>query len=73
MGFARDGGYFSVDRDVTGQMRAMRSSASPAVIVHVEAMDSRSFLERTPEIAEALKRVLLESEGMQSVLADLQE
>lgn len=74
MGFSgEDGGYYFVDRDATGAVRTMRASGQPAVVVQVEAMDSRSFLERTPEIAEALRRALLESEGMQSVLSNWQE
>jgi hypothetical protein len=74
MGFGReDRGYFFVDRDAAGQVRAVRPTAAPAVVVQIEAMDSQSFLERTPEIAEAFKRVLLESEGMQSLLSTLQE
>lgn len=74
LGFAGgDSGYYFVDRDAAGAVRAVRPSGSPAVVVQVDAMDSRSFLERTPEIAEALRRALLESEGMQSVLSNLQE
>mgnify|MGYP001346183237 CR=1 FL=1 len=74
MGFAGgDSGYFYMDRDAAGGLRTVRPSNQPAVVVQVEAMDSRSFLERTPEIAEALRRALLESEGMQSVLSNWQE
>lgn len=74
MGFSgMDGGYHFVDRDAMGAVRAVRPSSLPAVVVQVEAMDSRSFLERTPEIAEAMRRALLESEGMQSVLSNWQE
>jgi hypothetical protein len=51
-----------VDRDERGQLRS--AEAMPSVVVKVEAMDSRSFLDRTPEIAEAVKRALLESEGL---------
>ncbi len=74
LGFAGgDGGYYFIDRDATGAVRAAQPPIPPSVVVNVEAMDSRSFLERTPEIAEAVRRALLESEGMQSVLSHWQE
>jgi hypothetical protein len=38
------------------------------VVVQVDALDSRSFLERAPEIAEALRKALLESDGIRAVL-----
>jgi hypothetical protein len=64
-----DGGYYLIDREENGLPRANKPFGAPAVVVQVEAMDSRSFLDRTPEIAEALQRALLESEGMQRLLA----
>lgn len=68
-----DSSYFFIDRDANGAPRSARTLASPTVVVQVEAMDSRSFMERTPEIAEAVKRALLESEGMQNVFAEWRE
>jgi hypothetical protein len=64
-----DGGYYLIDREESGLPRANKPLGTPAVVVQVEAMDSRSFLDRTPEIAEAVQRALLESEGMQRLLA----
>jgi len=64
-----DGRYYLIDREESGLPRANKPLGAPTVIVQVEAMDSRSFLDRTPEIAEALQRALLESEGMQRLLA----
>lgn len=73
MGFGGDSGYNFVDRDAAGVVRAAGPSGPPAVVVHVEAIDSRSFLERTPEIAEAFKRALLESEGIQGLMTNWRE
>ncbi len=56
------GEMVQVDRDEQGQLRS--AEAPPSVVVHVAAMDSVSFLDRTPEIAEAVKRALLESDGL---------
>lgn len=61
-------GIFLVDRDESGMIRRADPPRAPAVIVHVEAMDSRSFVERAPEIAEVLRKVLLESDGLRTVL-----
>lgn len=65
-------GYFSVDRDASGAVRAA-PPRTPAVVVNIEAVDSRSFLERTPEIAEAVKRAVLEAEGMREVFNSWRE
>jgi hypothetical protein len=51
-----------IDRDERGQARPAAQAAQ--VVVNIEAMDSRSFLDRTPEIAEAVKRALLETESL---------
>lgn len=61
-------GVFLADYDLQGRIRpADRLPAGP-IVVQVEAMDSRSFMERAPEIAEALRKVLLESGGLRAVL-----
>jgi hypothetical protein len=62
-GFGGEGGELvEIDRDERGQARP--AAVQPQVVVNIEAMDSRSFLDRTPEIAEAMKRALLESESI---------
>lgn len=62
-GFGGEGGELvEIDRDERGQARP--AAPAPQVVVNIEAMDSRSFLDRTPEIAEAMKRALLESESI---------
>jgi len=61
-------GVFVVDRDQSGLLRRVTAPAPTQVVVRVDALDSRSFLERAPEIAEALRKVLLESDGLRTVL-----
>lgn len=61
-----EGGLVEIDRDERGQAREARPPAQ--VVVNVEAMDSRSFLDRTPEISEAIKRALLESDGLSRLM-----
>ncbi len=66
-------GYFHVDRDAGGAVRAGMPVAAPTVVINIDAIDSKSFLERTPEIAEAVKRVILESEGMRDLFGTWRE
>ncbi|MGC8883490.1 MAG: hypothetical protein ACP5UT_11700 [Bryobacteraceae bacterium] len=61
-------GVFLVDRDQSGTLRRAAVPATTQVVVQVDALDSHSFLERAPEIAEALRKVLLESDGIRAVL-----
>ncbi len=62
----------AVDYDQNGQSRAVRKTAEPAQItVNVSAMDSRSFLERSDEIALAVRRAMLESSALNDVVSEL--
>lgn len=88
-GFANgEPGYFPIDREASGGVREARrisdrelgqaaggryQAGAPTVIINVETIDSRSFLERTPEIAEAVRRAVLEAEGLRSVLDSWRE
>lgn len=68
---SNDPAISSVERQEGGQFRPTPAANSGAqVIVQVQAMDSRSFLDHTPEIAEAVKRALLESNGLRDVLGE---
>jgi len=62
-----------VDRDAWGAVRPAGTIGAPSVVVHVDAIDSRSFLERAPEIAEAMRKALLESEEIRAVLSEWQD
>ncbi len=61
----QEGGQFRPDGGTSGG-----TNGGPQVVVQVQAMDSRSFLDHTPEIAEAVKRALLESHGLRDVLGE---
>jgi hypothetical protein len=53
-----------------GQNGAPRVAA-PSVTVQVNAMDSRSFLDRSEDIANAVKRAMLESSSLNDVVSEL--
>ncbi|HEY3439861.1 MAG TPA: hypothetical protein VGK29_03885 [Paludibaculum sp.] len=60
-----------VERQEGGRFRPTAAASGGAqVVVEVQAMDSKSFLDHTPEIAEAVKRALLESNGLRDVLGE---
>jgi hypothetical protein len=66
--------YFLVDRDQGGQARPVlerAAGAAPAVTVQVQAMDARSFLEHSEEIARAVREALLNSHALGDVLGEI--
>lgn len=69
-GFGESGGdvVMPVDYGQNGLTRAVAGPSAPSIVVQVQAMDSKSFLDRTPEIAQAVKRALLESEGLPAAM-----
>ncbi len=54
-----------------GQPRAQAQSAAPQVMIQVNAMDSRSFLDHSNEIALAVKHAILNSSSLNDVISDL--
>lgn len=66
--FSENGGGLMIplDRGEDGRVR----NGAANVVVQVEAMDSRSFVDRAPEIAQAVKRALLESQGLSGVMQE---
>jgi hypothetical protein len=66
------GRVVEVDRDAQGQARGTQTgTAAPSVVVNVQAIDTQSFLDRTPEIAQAVRRALLESGGLGAVIGEI--
>jgi hypothetical protein len=66
----------TVDRGAGDRVRVIEperaAAAQPAnVTVHVTAMDSRSFLDRSDEIARAVRLAMLESHAINDVVAEL--
>jgi hypothetical protein len=54
-----------------GQPRAQASSPAQQVNIQVNAMDSKSFLDHSDEIASAVKQALLRSNSLSDVISDL--
>ena len=67
-------GFAEVDYDETGLPRAYEpraSEASPAITVNVQAMDARSFLDRSSDIAAAVREAMLNLNSINDVVTDL--
>jgi hypothetical protein len=66
-------GPVGIDYGQNGQPRAMMNSGSSQtqVTVNIQAMDSRSFLDRSDDIARAVKRAMLESSSLNDVVSEL--
>lgn len=61
-----------IDETVAQNARASNpSTALPAITVNVQAFDSRSFVDHSSDIADALRRALLEAHSVQDVLGEL--
>jgi hypothetical protein len=64
-----------IDYDAQGQARAIRSTGSSMtgspVVVNVQAMDARSFLDHSAEIARAVREAMLHSHPINDVMSEL--
>lgn len=54
-----------------GQPRAQTAAAAPQINIQVNAMDSQSFLDRSDDIATAVKTALLNSHSLSDVISEL--
>lgn len=69
---AEDGwGFRGSDYDGTGKARAL-PQAAPQVVVQVNAIDSRSFVDHSQEIADAVKRAVLESNSLGDLFREME-
>jgi hypothetical protein len=50
---------------------SMQSAAAPTINVNIQAMDSRSFLDRQDDIARAVREAMLHSNSLNDVVMDL--
>jgi hypothetical protein len=64
-------GMGEIDYSASGMPRAVERYASTPVVVQVQAIDSRSFLDHRDEIASAVKQALLESHGLGDVMREV--
>jgi len=62
----------AVDRDDLGNVRPLQATQSSSqIIVNVQALDSRSFVDHSEDIARAVRRAMLESSSLNDVVSEL--
>ena len=66
-----NGQIVPVDYGQGGQPRGQGASSSPQINIQVNAMDSKSFLDHSDEIAHAVREAMLSSHALNDVIADL--
>ncbi len=66
-----NGQIVPVDYGQSGQPRGQGASSSPQINIQVNAMDSKSFLDHSDEIAQAVREAMLSSHSLNDVIADL--
>jgi hypothetical protein len=60
-----------VDYGQGGQVRPPTASSAPQINIQVNALDSRSFLDHSEEIARAVRAAILNSNSLNDVISDL--
>jgi hypothetical protein len=66
------GGLRSVSRGAGEEARVVESrAAAPQVVVNVSAMDSQSFLNRSHDIARAVRDAMLHMDPLNDVIGEL--
>lgn len=64
-------GMGEIDYSASGMPRAAGSGGQAPIVVQVQAIDSRSFLDHRDEIASAVRQALLESHGLGDVMREV--
>ena len=65
------GEAFGVDFAAGGQPRPVSAAAPPQITVQVQALDSQSFLDRSQDIAAAVRQAMLESGVLNDVVREV--
>jgi hypothetical protein len=70
---ATDRSIAGVEQGQGDAVRLVPSSggAAPQITIHVQAMDSRSFLDRSEDIAQAVRKAMLESNVLNDVVREI--
>jgi hypothetical protein len=71
-GGLQDSSISAVDYGQNDRVRALPApAAAPQITVNVNAMDSRSFMDHSNEIASAVRRAMLESSALNDVIGEI--
>ena len=60
-----------VDRGQSGEIREVAAASQPQIVVNVSAMDSQSFLDRSNDIARAVRDAMLHMHPLNDVIGEI--
>lgn len=66
-----DGGFREIVRGAGDEARVIESRPAPQVVVNVNAMDSQSFMNRSHDIARAVRDAMLHMDPLNDVIGEL--
>jgi hypothetical protein len=66
-----DSNQSGMPRVSEGAARTSTSGSQPQVTLHIQAMDTQSILNRSSDIAQAVRQAMLQSHPINDVVADL--
>lgn len=64
-------GFPQVDRGQSGEIRHVQPEAGPQVVVNVSAMDSQSFMDRSNDIARAVRDAMIHMHPLNDVVGEI--
>jgi hypothetical protein len=64
-------GFPQIDRGQSGEIRHVRPETAPQVVVNVSAMDSQSFLDRSNDIASAVRDAMIHMHPLNDVVGEI--
>ena len=70
-GLNSSGGLTLVDRNLNGDLRGSNAGGATNITVQVNAMDSQSFMDRSGDIAQAVRAAMLNSSTLNEVIQDM--
>ena len=70
-GLNGSGGLTMVDRNFNGDLRSTNTAGATNITVQVNAMDSQSFMDRSGDIAQAVRSAMLNSSTLNEVIQDM--
>jgi hypothetical protein len=64
-------GFPQIDRGQSGEIRHVRPETAPQVVVNVSAMDSQSFMDRSNDIARAVRDAMIHMHPLNDVVGEI--
>jgi hypothetical protein len=65
------GAVSGADSNQSGMPRANNAGSQPQITMHIQAMDTQSILNRSSDIAQAVRQAMLQSHPINDIVADL--